>query len=814
MPDSQDNIISQTLCVVPLRDLIIMPHRMRPLSLFVGRRKSVVALERAMTSSQKIVCVAQKQFNDENPSFENLYQIGTVCRVLLRYPLADGTVKIVLEGESRCEIKEFHDDGVALTADVNIITEAQVSVKEHETVCRVLLSAFENYVRLNQKIPPEFLLELAGLDDAGRLADTIAAYINMKLPDRQALLSTINVAERLEKLLALLEGELNLLEVDNRLREQVKKQIDKTQHEFYLNEQLKAIQKELHGGTENELTDLQKLEQRIKEAGMSAEAQEKSLTELKKLKAMPANSSEASVARNYLDWMLRLPWQKRSTIKRDLKAAEKILHADHYGLEKVKERILEYLAVTQRVKALKGPVLCLVGPPGVGKTSLGESIARATGREFVRLSLGGVRDEAEIRGHRRTYIGSMPGRILQKMAKTKVVNPLFLLDEVDKMTRDYHGDPSAALLEVLDPEQNNSFNDHYLDVDYDLSQVMFIATANSLDIPPPLLDRMEVIRLSGYTEDEKVHIAEQHLIPKQIKENGLKEKELKISISALRDMIRYYTQEAGVRNLEREIAKICRKIVKAAQLEKKSTQQRACLITPKNLEKYLGVHRYRHGLAENQNRVGQVTGLAWTEAGGDLLTIEVATVPGKSNVKRTGSLENVMLESIDAAVTVVRSRAAQLGLEDFYPNTDIHFHVPAGAIKKDGPSAGIAMCTALASSLTQIPVRADVAMTGEITLRGELLPIGGLKEKLLAALRGGIKLVIIPAENKRELSEIPEQIKQALDIRLVRWIDEVFALALESPPKAKVVLADAIVEALPAAAMAQTSKRNEKRKVH
>lgn len=772
-----------TLPVLPLREVVVFPDMVLPL--FVGRAKSIRALEEAIATDQKIILVAQKQYDEEQPTLEHIYPVGTIATLLQTLKLPDGTLKILVEGKQRCQIQNIYEVNNYITADVQVMGELPLDVKETEVLCRAITSQFEIYAKLNTKISVETLVSIINIENPSRLADAMAAHLSLKLSDRQTLLSTFPLVERMEKLLAYLEIEIDLLQVEQQLRVRVKHQMDKSQRDYYLNEQLKAIQKELGEPAGEGLTDLEKLTAKIKQADMPKEALEKSMAELNRLKSMSAMSSEANVARSYLEWMASVPWKKTSQLKNDLKKAEKLLNAEHYGLEKVKERILEYLAVTQRVQSLKGQVLCLVGPPGVGKTSLGQCIAKSIGREFVRFSLGGVRDEAEIRGHRRTYVGAIPGRIIQKMCKAGVVNPLFLLDEVDKMSTDFRGDPSAALLEVLDPEQNNTFNDNYLDIDYDLSQVMFIATANSMDIPPPLLDRMEVIHLSGYTENEKIHIAERHLIPKQLAANGLKEGELTISENAVRDIIRYYSREAGVRNLEREIAKLCRKVVRVS-VSKKTKQAQHHTITQRNLEKFLGIRRYRFGLAEEKNRVGQVTGLAWTEAGGDLLTIEVATLPGKGEVKRTGNLASIMLESIDAAITVVRSRAELLGIDvEFYKNLDLHFHVPEGAIKKDGPSAGISMCVALASSLTQIPIRADVAMTGEITLRGEVLPIGGLKEKLLAALRGGIKLVIIPEENKRDLSEISEQVKKGLDIRPVRWIDEVFALALETSPQPK-----------------------------
>jgi ATP-dependent Lon protease len=773
-------ITTKTLPILPLRDVVIFPHMIIPL--FVDREKSIQALEYALKHDQKVLLLTQKKTSQEIPTLQDLYDVGTMANLLQMLRLPDGTVKILVEGEQRCEIKKLTEENSCFMADVVFIEDEALLSQESELLIRRVLNQFEIYVKLNLKIPADVLLTVSNMDNPSRLIDIVASHIHLKIADRQLLLSIRSLSERLEKLSTLLATEIDFFEIEQRVKGRVKKQMDKSQREYFLNEQLKAIQKELSDdGSGN---DLDKLEAKIKKAGMSKEALEKSLAELNRLRAMSPNSAEASVTRTYLECMVNVPWKKRSKIKSDLALAEKILNEEHYGLEKIKERILEYLAVTQRVKSLKAQVLCLVGPPGVGKTSLGQSIAKATGREFVRFALGGVRDEAEIRGHRRTYIGSIPGRIIQKMTKAGVVNPLFLLDEVDKMSSDARGDPASALLEVLDLEQNNTFNDHYLEVDYDLSQVMFIATANSLDIPPPLLDRMEVINLSGYTEDEKIHIASEHLIPKQMLANGVLKDELSFSEESLREIIRYYTHEAGVRNLEREIAKVCRK--KVHETSKKKDKITKTKLKGNDLEKYLGIHRYRFGTADTKNQIGQVTGLAWTQYGGDLLTIEVATIPGKGDIKRTGNLASVMLESIDAAVTVVRSRFNELGInQKVYKELDTHFHVPEGAIKKDGPSAGVAMCVALASSLTHIPVRADVAMTGEITLRGEVLPIGGLKEKLLAALRGGIKLVIIPEENKAELNEIPDKIKKGLDIRPVRWIDEVFALALEKKPKVK-----------------------------
>lgn len=766
--------------VLPLRDVVVYPHMVIPL--FVGRKRSIKALEAAMLKDKLILLAAQKSAAEDNPTEEGLYQVGTVSSVLQLLKLPDGTVKVLVEGMHRGRIKQFIEKEEFLCAELEIVTPVAVADtgREMEILVRAVLSQFDQYIKLNKKIPVEILSTLSSIDDPGRLADMVAAHLSLKIQEKQQILEEMDLRARLERLLALIESEIDLLQVEKRIRGRVKRQMEKSQREYYLNEQMKAIQKELGELEEapNEQEDFAKL---IEKAGMPKEAKEKAKAELNKLKMMSPMSAEATVCRNYLDWMLAVPWKKRTKIRYDLKQAEASLDADHYGLEKVKERIIEYLAVQQRVRKLKGPMLCLVGPPGVGKTSLGQSIAKATGRLFVRMSLGGVRDEAEIRGHRRTYIGSMPGRIMQKLSKVGVRNPLFLLDEVDKMAMDFRGDPAAALLEVLDPEQNTNFNDHYLEVDYDLSDVMFVATANTLNIPPALLDRMEVIRLPGYTEDEKIHIAIQHLLNKQLEQNGLKRSEIMINESAIQDIVRYYTREAGVRNLEREIAKICRKVVKS--ILKKGSTKTSVTVSPRNLEKYLGVRRFRYGLAEEHDQIGQVTGLAWTEVGGELLTIEAAVVPGKGKATYTGHLGEVMQESIHAAMTVVRSRAERLGIPlDFHEKTDIHVHVPEGATPKDGPSAGIGMCTALVSALTKIPVRADVAMTGEITLRGEVLPIGGLKEKLLAALRGGIREVIIPEENRRDLKEIPKNIKHGLVLHPVRWIDQVLELALRQRP--------------------------------
>jgi ATP-dependent Lon protease len=748
--------------------------------LFVGREKSINALDTAMQEDKKILLVAQKNAEVDDPSEQDIHEIGTLSTILQLLKLPDGTVKVLVEGAERARITGYENTDAFFTAHIELLaSEQEEEEKELEVLTRSLLAMFDQYVKLNKKVPPEILTSLSGIEEPGRLADTIAAHMSLKLDEKQKILEIENSRERLERLMGLIEGEIDIMQIEKRIRGRVKQQMEKSQREYYLNEQMKAIQKEL-GDMEDAPSELEDLERKIEEAGMSKEVKEKATSELNKLKMMSPMSAEATVVRNYIDWLVSVPWKKSTKIRHDLNAAEAVLEEDHYGLEKVKERILEYLAVQQRVKKLKGPILCLVGPPGVGKTSLGRSIARATGRKFTRMSLGGVRDEAEIRGHRRTYIGSLPGKIIQNLSKLGVRNPLFLLDELDKMSMDFRGDPSSALLEVLDPEQNNSFNDHYLEVDFDLSDVMFVATANTMNIPAPLLDRTEVIRIPGYTEDEKINIAMRYLLPKQIESNGLKESELAVSENAIRDIVRYYTREAGVRNLEREISKICRKVVKELVLKKKG---RKVSITPRNLEKYLGVKRFRYGRAEEYDQVGQVTGLAWTEVGGELLTIEATVVSGKGKMIHTGQLGDVMQESIHAATTVVRSRSAMLGIDpDFYQKYDMHIHVPEGATPKDGPSAGVGMCTALVSALTDIPVRADVAMTGEITLRGEVLPIGGLKEKLLAAHRGGISIVLIPEENRKDLAEIPKNVKDKLDIRPVRWIDEVLQVALLHQP--------------------------------
>ena len=780
------------LATLPLRDVVVYPHMVLPL--FVGRPKSIAALEAAMANDDPVFLLAQLDPNTEDPKAEDLHQTGTVAQVLQVLKLPDGTVKVLVEGIRRARALTVDETGGLFLSHVEAIDEnSDKDNPEIEALRRTLLTQFEQYAKLNKKIPAEVISTISSIDDNSRLADTIAAHLQLKLEQRQYVLETAGIVDRLEFLLAQLEAELDIMQVEKRIRGRVKRQMEKSQREYYLNEQVKAIQKEL--GEEDERGELDALENKIKEAGMSKEAEEKCLSELKKLKMMPPMSAESTVVRNYIDTLLELPWKKKSRVSKDIAKADLVLNADHYGLEKVKERILEYLAVQKRMDKLKGPILCLVGPPGVGKTSLGESIAKATGRQYVRMALGGVRDESEIRGHRRTYIGSMPGKILQNMAKAGVKNPLFLLDEIDKMGSDFRGDPASALLEVLDPEQNNKFADHYAEVDYDLSDVMFIATSNSLNIPTPLLDRMEIIRLSGYTEDEKINIAMQYLVPKQMKRNGVKEGELVVDESAVRDIIRYYTREAGVRSLDREIAKICRKVVMQVTLnedKKKASKSKtvskakpkAIKVTDKNLHDYLGVRRFDYGVAESENRIGQVTGLAWTEVGGELLTVEAVALPGKGVIQCTGQLGDVMKESVSAACSVVRSRAESVGLApDFYEKKDIHIHVPEGATPKDGPSAGIAMTLAMVSAFTKIPVRADVAMTGEITLRGEVLPIGGLKEKLLAALRGGIKHVLIPKDNVKDLEEIPENVKTGLTIHPVKWIDEVLALGLETQPE-------------------------------
>ena len=770
----KDNLIP----VLPLRDVVVYPHMVIPL--FVGRDRSIDALDAAMKDNKQVLLVAQKEAEVDEPDFTDLYEVGTLANILQLLKLPDGTVKVLVEGSQRSKVLHYQETGSFFSAAVEKIDDVfNLSEQEQDVLQRTVINSFDQYVKLNNKIPPEVLNALSGIDDPSRLADTMAAHMTLKVSDKQAILESADIEKRLEDLMTLMEGEVDLLEMEKKIRVRVKQQMEKNQREYYLNEQMKAIQKEL-GDMDDVPNEIEELQKKIASAGMSKEAKTKADAELNKLKLMPAMSAEATVVRNYIDWMVNVPWKKKTKVRHDLKIAEQVLETEHYGLEKVKERILEYLAVQQRVKQLKGPILCLVGPPGVGKTSLGESIARATNRKYVRMALGGVRDEAEIRGHRRTYIGSMPGKILQNLAKVKTRNPMFLLDEIDKMAADFRGDPASALLEVLDPEQNHTFSDHYLEVDFDLSDVMFVATANTMNIPPALLDRMEVIRLAGYTEDEKINIAIRYLIPKQVKNNGLEAHEIEISETAVRDMIRYYSREAGVRNLERDISKICRKVVKDLLLK---PEKNKVMVTIENLDVYLGVKRFSYGLAEEQDQIGQVTGLAWTEVGGELLTIETAVIPGKGKHSATGKLGEVMKESIEAAMTVVRSRSALLGIDnELFQNNDIHIHVPEGATPKDGPSAGIGMCTAIISALTKIPVRANVAMTGEITLRGQVLPIGGLKEKLLAAHRGGITTVIIPAENEKDLIEIPENIKKNLDIRPVQWIDEVLAVALQYMP--------------------------------
>ena len=780
--------------LLPLRDVVVFPHMVIPL--FVGRPKSIKAMETAMESGKSILLVAQRSAAKDEPGPQDMYDIGCISSILQMLKLPDGTVKVLVEGGTRARIGEITDLRTHWVADATPIPAEGAPPPEVEAMRRALLSAFDQYVKLNKKIPPEILTSLGGIDEAGRLADTVAAHLPLKLEQKQQVLEMFEAKARLEHLLSQLETEIDILQVEKRIRGRVKRQMEKSQREYYLNEQVKAIQKELGEGEEG--ADLEEMDKRIRKAHMPKEARKKVDAELKKLKLMSPMSAEATVVRNYIETLVNLPWKKKTKICKDIKAAQKVLDEDHFGLEKVKERILEYLAVQSRVERMKAPILCLVGPPGVGKTSLGQSIAKATNRKFVRMALGGVRDEAEIRGHRRTYIGSMPGKILQSMSKVAVKNPLFLLDEVDKMGMDFRGDPSSALLEVLDPEQNHTFVDHYIEVEYDLSEVMFIATSNTLNIPPALLDRMEVIRLSGYTEDEKVSIALKYLLPKQMKNNGLRDGELSVNEPALRDIVRYYTREAGVRSVEREISKICRKAVKQIMTEGK---QKKISVTPRNLDKYLGVRRFTFGMAEKDNQVGQVTGLAWTEVGGELLTIETALMPGKGNIIRTGSLGDVMKESVEAARSVVRSRSRKLGIKDeTFEKSDLHVHFPEGATPKDGPSAGAAITTSLVSTLTGIPVRADVAMTGEITLRGEILAIGGLKEKLLAAVRGGIKTVMIPSENVKDLQEIADNIKNKLEIVPVKWIDKVLEVALERQPSP---LTDVDVAALPEVKEAQ-----------
>ena len=780
--------MTQSLPLIPLRDVVVYPHMVIPL--FVGRQNSIDALEYAMAADKAIVVVAQKSATVDDPKVEDLFEVGTSARILQLLKLPDGTVKVLVEGEQRVKIEQVDETEGFFTATVLTIDDAEPSEGERKALAHTLMAQFEQYVKLSKKISSDVMSSITNIDDPSRLADTIASQMNLKLEEKQNLLEMGDLTQRLERLMGQMEGEIDLVKVEKRIRGRVKKQMEKSQREYYLNEQIKAIQKELGDIDDAAPNDLEELQNKINAAGMPTEAKEKSQNELNKLKNMPPMSAEATVVRSYIDWMVTIPWKKKSRLKHDLAKATSVLEEDHYGLSEVKERILEYLAVQQRVKKVKGSILCLVGPPGVGKTSLGKSIARATGRQYVRMALGGVRDEAEIRGHRRTYIGSLPGKLVQKMSKVGVANPLFLLDEIDKMGMDSRGDPASALLEVLDPEQNNTFNDHYLEVDYDLSSVMFVCTANTMNIPGPLLDRMEIIRIPGYTEDEKLSIAKRYLLTKQLAANGLSPIELALKDDAIVDLIRYYTREAGVRSLEREIAKICRKVVKEHLLSGYTTANDSPSkeVNADNLELYSGVRKHSFGQADVDDRVGHVNGLAWTSVGGDILTIESAVVPGKGRLVKTGSLGDVMQESIQAALTVVRGRASGLGIKtDFHEKTDIHIHVPEGATPKDGPSAGVGMCTALVSVLTGIPVRADVAMTGEITLRGQVLPIGGLKEKLLAAHRGGIKTIIIPEENKRDLREIPDNIKADLSIKPVKWIDEVLDLALQFPPTALLV---------------------------
>ena len=780
--------MTQSLPLIPLRDVVVYPHMVIPL--FVGRQNSIDALEYAMAADKAIVVVAQKSATVDDPKVEDLFEVGTSARILQLLKLPDGTVKVLVEGEQRVKIEQVDETEGFFTATVLTIDDAEPSEGERKALAHTLMAQFEQYVKLSKKISSDVMSSITNIDDPSRLADTIASQMNLKLEEKQNLLEMGDLTQRLERLMGQMEGEIDLVKVEKRIRGRVKKQMEKSQREYYLNEQIKAIQKELGDIDDAAPNDLEELQNKINAAGMPAEAKEKSQNELNKLKNMPPMSAEATVVRSYIDWMVTIPWKKKSRLKHDLAKATSVLEEDHYGLSEVKERILEYLAVQQRVKKVKGSILCLVGPPGVGKTSLGKSIARATGRQYVRMALGGVRDEAEIRGHRRTYIGSLPGKLVQKMSKVGVANPLFLLDEIDKMGMDSRGDPASALLEVLDPEQNNTFNDHYLEVDYDLSSVMFVCTANTMNIPGPLLDRMEIIRIPGYTEDEKLSIAKRYLLTKQLAANGLSPTELALKDDAIVDLIRYYTREAGVRSLEREIAKICRKVVKEHLLAGYTTANDSPSkeVNADNLELYSGVRKHSFGQADVDDRVGHVNGLAWTSVGGDILTIESAVVPGKGRLVKTGSLGDVMQESIQAALTVVRGRASGLGIKtDFHEKTDIHIHVPEGATPKDGPSAGVGMCTALVSVLTGIPVRADVAMTGEITLRGQVLPIGGLKEKLLAAHRGGIKTIIIPEENERDLKEIPDNIKADLSIKPVKWIDEVLDLALQFPPTALLV---------------------------
>jgi ATP-dependent Lon protease len=802
--------------VLPLRDVVVYPHMVIPL--FVGRNKSIKALDVAMEGDKQIFLVAQKEGGINDPKPQDIYQVGTLSTILQMLKLPDGTVKVLVEGNQRADVVKYDEGTDYSTAEISFMHELMEPDEDLSVVIRSLLTCFEEYVKINKRIPPEILNSLAGIENPARLADTIAAHVPLSLHDKQMILEARDIRARLELVLVYFEAEIDKMQVEKRVQKRVKSQMEKSQREYYLNEKMKAIQKELGEIDESTgLTELEQLEEKINKAGMPQEAKTKALAELTKLKMMPMMSAEATVSRNYLDWLLSVPWKKKTNVSSDLAKAQAVLEHDHFGLERVKERIIEYLAVQQRAKKVKGPILCLVGPPGVGKTSLGESIARSTGREFVRISLGGIRDEAEIRGHRRTYIGSMPGKIIQKLAKVKVRNPLFMLDEVDKMAMDFRGDPASALLEVLDPEQNHAFNDHYLEVDYDLSDVMFIATSNSLNIPPALLDRMEVIRLAGYTEDEKLNIALRYLVPKQLEQAGLKSEEISITESAVLEVIRHYTREAGVRNLERDIAKVCRKVVKEIYFRDKKGKSKRSVITGRNIEKYLGVKKFRYGSAEEQNQVGQVTGLAWTEVGGELLKIESAVMPGKGKTTITGRLGDVMQESIQAAMTVVRSRAHVLGINDkFFQENDIHIHVPEGATPKDGPSAGVGMVTAIVSAITKIPVRADIAMTGEITLRGEVLPIGGLKEKLIAAHRGRVKRVLIPSENQPELREIPKNVTHGLDIVPVRWIDQVLELALTYQPQPLAVENDGSLTAVVGAKskLRKKTKRSDDTRAH
>jgi len=776
--ESVESVYKGKTPVLPLRDVVVYPHMVIPL--FVGRDRSIQALDAAMSKDKQILLVAQKSAEIDDPSMKDIHEIGTLSTILQLLKLPDGTIKVLVEGGTRAHVDEVFDDEPFFTADFTILEEeSSDNERELEVLSRSIMGVFDQYVKLNKKVPPEILTSLSGIDDPARLSDTIAAHMSLKVEEKQKILAIADVKDRMEYLLSMIEAEIDLLQIEKRIRGRVKQQMEKSQREYYLNEQMKAIQKEL-GDLDETPNEIEDLENKIEKAGLSAEAKKKATSEINKLKMMSPMSAEATVVRNYIDALVGCPWKKRSKISKDLSKAQKVLDEDHYGLEKVKERILEYLAVQQRVKKLKGPILCLVGPPGVGKTSLGQSIAKATNRKFTRMALGGVRDEAEIRGHRRTYIGSLPGKVIQNLSKVGTKNPLFLLDEIDKMAQDFRGDPASALLEVLDPEQNHTFGDHYLEVDFDLSDVMFIATSNSMNIPGPLLDRMEVIRIPGYTEDEKMNIVKNYLLPKQMENNGLNNEELEVTEDAIMDTVRYYTREAGVRSLEREMSKICRKVVKDVLMD---SSHEKIVVNPDNLEKYLGVKRFRYGKAEDSDSVGQVTGLAWTEVGGELLSIEAAIMPGKGKQTFTGQLGDVMQESIHAAMTVVRNRASSLGLEDnFYEDKDIHIHVPEGATPKDGPSAGIGMCTAIVSAMTGIPVKSSVAMTGEITLRGEVLPIGGLKEKLLAAHRGGIETIIIPHENEKDLADIPKTVLEKLEIKPVRWIDDVLAIALQSAP--------------------------------